>query len=389
MEPNTKKDIEALDDLKKYLISANIQDDENWRIRTLLNRLGLTKYEAEAYIGLVQGGTLTVKQLVQKTGIPQSRSYDTLGSLVKYGMVEQTPQIEKKGKQDKRFRAVGPDLAVHNLFSYFTYIKDEAIAELQKIEAKKNKKSQIWEIFGKKNIIMAAKNLIKGTQFEILIIANLKMLKSLKEELLEAEKRGINITCITEQPKKSDQEVEINWGEFFRIEKIIQIPMPFIINDYKKALVWGHETFEQDVSSDYVVAQFIEGREWVSTLADNFFITHWNLAKPFYPENPKENMIFPKTFVHIQTALDGAKYLLNKKMIPYADVVGTNSKKMSISVSGEIVDIKEDWNEGISTIIIRPNDSKKDVQVTVGGKYAAFEDIRMEKITINTMKERN
>ena len=65
---------EALRDLKKYLKSANIQDEENWRLRSLLNRLGLTKYESEAYIGLVQGGTLTVKELVQKTGIPQSHA---------------------------------------------------------------------------------------------------------------------------------------------------------------------------------------------------------------------------------------------------------------------------------------------------------------------------
>ena len=51
-----KKDKRKLKDLKKYLKSANIQDEENWRLRALLNRLGLTKYESEAYIGLVQGG---------------------------------------------------------------------------------------------------------------------------------------------------------------------------------------------------------------------------------------------------------------------------------------------------------------------------------------------
>lgn len=73
-------------------------------------------------------------------------------------------------------------------------------------------------------------------------------------------------------------------------------------------------------------------------------------------------------------------------MIPFVDIVGTNSKNLRITVSGEIVDIKEDWKEGISTIIVKPEESQDDVQVTVGGKYAAYEDIRLEQITMKIEK---
>jgi len=374
----------ALKDLKRYLKSANIQNEENWRLRTLLNRLGLTKYESEAYIGLVQGGSLTVKHLVQQTGIPQSRSYDTLGRLVKYGMVEQTPQSDKNcRKKEKRFRAVEPEVAVQNLFSFFSYAKDEAIAELQKIKSQKNKSSQIWEIYSKKNIIRTAQNLIKSTNYEILIITDLTMLEKLKDEILQAKDKGINITCITNPIEDSDYNLGLNWNGCHRIKTLIDFPMPYIISDHQQALVWTRDLFESNVNSEYVVAQFIEGREWVSTLADHFFITHWNMGQPITTNTERIELILPRTFVHIHTALAEVEYLLTHNIVPYADVIGTNNKEMKVTVSGEIIKIKKEWNLGISTLIIKPDNCNGDIEVSVGGKYAVYEDIRMNKIIID------
>ena len=60
------KDSEALEDFKKSLQhykSTNIPET-NWRLHALLKRLGLTKYEIQAYILLVESNqeeNVTVK----------------------------------------------------------------------------------------------------------------------------------------------------------------------------------------------------------------------------------------------------------------------------------------------------------------------------------------
>lgn len=375
----------ALKDLKKYLKSANIQDDDNWRLSALLNRLGLTKYESEAYIGLVHGGTLTVKQLVQKTGIPQSRSYDTLGSLVKYGMVEQTPQQNKNkgGRNEKRFRAVEPEVAVQNLFSYFTYAKDEAIAELQKIKSKRNKSSHIWEIHSKKNIVQTAKNLIRRSDYEIFVLAGYDMLKEIKNDLLKAKDQRITITCISTDPDALVKKLGLYWNEYIRIKTIENFPMPYIVIDHREALVWSRDLFESDVDDEYIVAQLIEGREWVSTLADHFFMSHWNMGKPIGEPKVRERAILPKTFVHIHTALAEIEYLLKHEVESYAEVYGLNKKNLNITISGKICKLKKEPTQGIFTIILKPDDEQFGSELSIGGKYAIYEDIRMEKIIID------
>ena len=97
IEMKEKDGSEALEEFKKILNfkSTNIPHPK-WRLHALLRRLGLTKYEIKAYIALIQGGIQNVSEVIEKTGIPQPRAYDTLGSLVKYGLIEQKVETDKK-----------------------------------------------------------------------------------------------------------------------------------------------------------------------------------------------------------------------------------------------------------------------------------------------------
>lgn len=375
---------EALKDLKKYLKSANIQDDENWRLRALLNRLGLTKYESEAYIGLVQGGKMTVKKLVQNTGIPQSRSYDTLGSLVKYGMVEQTPvEDNKNGRKEKQFRAVEPEIAVQNLFSYFSFAKDEAIAELQKIKSKKNKSSHIWEIQSKKNIIQTARNLIRRADYEIFLITGYEMLKELSKDIFKAKDRNINVLCIFQEPENFTNDLNLYWNEFLRIKSLQGFPMPYLIIDHHEALVWSRNLFDEAFDDDFSIAQLIEGTEWVSTLSDHFFLSHWNMGVPLPDQRHVEKPTLPKTFVHIHTALAEAQILKDKNIQVYAEVYAKTKDGKKKILTGEIIKLRKDWKQGISTITFKPDDENLGEEVSIGGKYAVLEDFQMDKIIID------
>src|SRR4051812_7959419 len=52
----------------------------------LLQRVGLNKYEAEAYFALLAEGPITGYELGKRSGVPLSKSYETLEKLTRRGL---------------------------------------------------------------------------------------------------------------------------------------------------------------------------------------------------------------------------------------------------------------------------------------------------------------
>ena len=74
-----------------------------------LTRLGLTSYEAKAYVALVRRDSYTAAQVSRMAGLPRQRIYDVLGSLVAKGLATARPGTVVK------YAAVSPDLAIERL----------------------------------------------------------------------------------------------------------------------------------------------------------------------------------------------------------------------------------------------------------------------------------
>jgi sugar-specific transcriptional regulator TrmB len=76
-----------------------------------LGRLGLTSYEARAYVALIKRDSYTAAQVARIAGLPRQRIYDVLGSLVSKGLAAARP-----GRQVK-YAAVSPELAIDRLMA--------------------------------------------------------------------------------------------------------------------------------------------------------------------------------------------------------------------------------------------------------------------------------
>jgi HTH-type transcriptional regulator, sugar sensing transcriptional regulator len=74
-----------------------------------LTRLGLTTYEARAYVALVRRDSFTAAQIARTAGLPRQRIYDVLASLVQKGLASARPGAIVK------YAALAPDLAVERL----------------------------------------------------------------------------------------------------------------------------------------------------------------------------------------------------------------------------------------------------------------------------------
>src|SRR6267143_2506481 len=82
---------------------------ERDRLVVQLTRLGLTSYEARAYVALTGRDSFTAAQVARLAGLPRQRIYDVLDSLVESGLAATRP-----GRVVK-YSAADPKTAIEGL----------------------------------------------------------------------------------------------------------------------------------------------------------------------------------------------------------------------------------------------------------------------------------
>jgi len=92
-----------------------------------LRQMGLSEYEANAYLALLRQGTGTAKEIANASGIPQSRIYDVLERLEEKGFV--TIQMGRP----KRYGAIEPELAVKQFLKHRRSEFEEEIRTVETI----------------------------------------------------------------------------------------------------------------------------------------------------------------------------------------------------------------------------------------------------------------
>lgn len=84
-------------------------EDESALIEILHEELGLTSYESRAYIAVLLHGVLSPGGVNQKSGIPRSRTYDVLKSLVEKGLL-----MEQAGRP-RKYAPINPQVGLENM----------------------------------------------------------------------------------------------------------------------------------------------------------------------------------------------------------------------------------------------------------------------------------
>ena len=74
-----------------------------------LTRLGLTSYEAKAYLSLIKRDSYTAAQVARQSALPRQRIYDVLGTLVQKGLAVARPGTVVK------YSATPPEIAINML----------------------------------------------------------------------------------------------------------------------------------------------------------------------------------------------------------------------------------------------------------------------------------
>jgi len=183
-----------------------------------LRELKLTEYESRAYCALVEGGALTAEEISKASGIPLTRVYSVLESLRLKNMV-----VEVAGRP-KKFEALQPRIAMRGYVAYVRSIMEE---ELRRLEERARELSTVLDsIYWSKRLGPSSAEVLKQlaslsemesytklvistAEREVCILTYLfTWLDTVKEELLEAIKRGVQVKALAhELSQRASREV--------------------------------------------------------------------------------------------------------------------------------------------------------------------------------------
>jgi sugar-specific transcriptional regulator TrmB len=156
----------------------------------ILKNLNFTEYESKAYLALLQESPLTGYAVAKKSGVPRSKIYEVLESLVIRGDVfvshGNTPQYvpvpAKELIKNRRLKAE----------EHF----DQAEKYFEKFEQTANDRENIWNITGRSEILEKVKACILSAKKRILLEIWKEDFKEIEAELKQAAEQGVIVTII-------------------------------------------------------------------------------------------------------------------------------------------------------------------------------------------------
>ncbi|MFA4840004.1 MAG: helix-turn-helix domain-containing protein [Candidatus Neomarinimicrobiota bacterium] len=223
-----------------------------------MTKMGFTVYEVKSYLGLLKHNPATGYELSKETNVPRSVIYSVLDKLEMMGLIS---YIHDK---PRRYVPLSPKQLLSKLETDFSTKLMTFSSELLKFNNKPETEG-FWNINGYESLLMNCISLIREAKETIFISGWQREINRLKEPLLTAKKRGVDIIIF------SFTEVSKSLGQVFA----------YGIDEEKLSSIWDHKMILVADSRDLIMGPAnIEKQEqaiWtqnkaVLTIAINYII---------------------------------------------------------------------------------------------------------------------
>jgi len=217
--------------------------DENISV---LKGIGLTMYEAEAYVTLTSLISSNATEISEKSGIPRSKIYDVLKSLVKKNFIEvedgrpltynvKSP-VEVLSREKERL-----DNEIDDTITRLTYIYENGMSQVQ---------APIWRIYGVDKIISQELEIIKRARNTVNMRIGF-LFEGEGEQLIKAFKSRPKLTVnILASPTCYVNDEEINIIKMFKDAEIniqkADIPFVKVLISDSKEMMHTYTKFSED-----------------------------------------------------------------------------------------------------------------------------------------------
>lgn len=151
--------------------------------------LGLSKYEAKAYLALLRSNLSYGAEIQKLSGVPGPKIYETLASLVDKGLVYPTES------NPIRYQPLPLENYLNTKKKEFDRVID-FLKSNEEILCQNKNSNWLWQLKGYENLLDKAQELIEEARKEVFVsLWNEEGLK-LKEILEKAVDRGVNVVSI-------------------------------------------------------------------------------------------------------------------------------------------------------------------------------------------------
>lgn len=162
----------------------------------LLAEIGLTEYEAKAYVALLKLGPASGYQVAKESGVPRSTIYEILAKLVLRGAV-----VTQSFAEQVRYAPVAPEQFLGRLQREFSSHHDALLDGLKDLTKTACPFGDTWNLTGRKNLLAYARQMIEQAQEEVaLLVGDDDQLDALLSSLQQAQARGVTLTVISPTP---------------------------------------------------------------------------------------------------------------------------------------------------------------------------------------------
>lgn len=354
---------------------------DSGELMAVLEDAGLSPYQADAYVTLLDLGSASAGELADASGVPRPRIYDILGSLEEAGYVVTF-------EEDRLYaRANDPEAALAGIRSRIDRF-DSAVEEIEtrwREPESSTSDVSIVKRFG--TVFQRARKDIADADVHVQVAATLDQVEALSADLLDAKARGVYVQVTlqigddTEAFDRADFEAMCDEIRYHDRDE------PFVVlTDRRRVAYSPHARTEQEYGvlvDDRVTAYVFH---W-------FYLTVlWEACEPLFAYDDGEP---PLTFVEIRDCIRIVEQYLDDGATVYATVEGYDSRTgFHRTLEGRIVDIdyaKKATSDGVAPIAdlagrasltLETDDSVR----TVGGQGASEEEIAADRVVVEAVE---
>lgn len=160
--------------------------DQELMMLTSMKKLGFSEYESKAYLKLLQEYPLNGYTLSKNSGIPRSRIYEVLKSLLQKQLV-----LEQEEGKNKLYYPVDPDIFIKKLKADYEGIFSRLSEFTRDVYREQKRDDRLVVIKGRSNIVDFLKLLIRGAEKRIAVSIWEEEVVDLKAELDKALSKGV------------------------------------------------------------------------------------------------------------------------------------------------------------------------------------------------------
>jgi sugar-specific transcriptional regulator TrmB len=236
-----------------------VKQVKNITIQKALETLGLTEYEAKAYISLIEKGTSTAGDLSECSEIPHSKIYEVLQRLEKRKLIQtqkgrpilfkalkpataiKDTETQLKNALEKEYneKRISIESSYKKRFTEITDAKKTAIEELESLfetkETAEPSEDIVWTIQGETNLNSQAKDIILSATSEVRLRVPCDDFSEFESTIKTACQKGVKIQLLVHRLTESAKRLEKN-GEIFIEESLLPTSYGIIIADNKKGM---------------------------------------------------------------------------------------------------------------------------------------------------------